>query len=100
MTERYPDDFALVNVPFEDQATRIRNVASAKGWETVADVRYMDDVEMLRFPNLGRRSLREIRRLIPREAKRPPQTADQSLEDRVAALERTLYGIGEILRSA
>lgn len=99
MTERYPDGFALVNVPFEDQATRIRNVASAEGWETVADVRYMDDVEMLRTPNLGRRSLREIRRLIPREAKRPPQMADQSLEDRVAALERTLYGIGDLLRS-
>jgi len=70
-----------------DWSIRIGNCLNNDHLRTVADVRYRSDAELLRIPNFGRKSLAEVRELIPYEEKksRPP-----TFDARLAAIELSI----------
>ena len=58
LTRRLPDDFPLTALLLP---TRIRNVLAIQGFKTVGDVRSASNKTLLSLPDLGPRSVAQLR---------------------------------------
>jgi DNA-directed RNA polymerase alpha subunit len=56
-----PDDTLLKNVRF---SPRIQNALTAAGLRTVGDVRHESEASLLSIPNLGQKSVRDLRKML------------------------------------
>lgn len=89
--------------PIDMLELTVRSANALKGAEimTVGEIRKRTDKELLREPNLGKISLREIRSITGphthQEKRNAPYYADQILSERVTAVETTLASIARLL---